>query len=135
MKYVILGMSRFSVQLARLLAEQKHTLTVIDRNPEAFRRLGKEFPAQYVLGIGIDESILRKAHIEQADAFIAATDSDATNLMAAQVAKEVFEVKRCIARVHDESRVELFNSMGLEVICPTLQAATQLALALREEPA
>ncbi|MBI1801691.1 MAG: TrkA family potassium uptake protein [Chloroflexi bacterium] len=128
MKIVILGLSRFGVQLAQLLSRGGHELALIDRNPDAFERLVKNFPATLVLGIGIDQDVMRKAGVEHADWFVAATDSDNTNLMAAQLAKVVFKTPRCVARVHDEARGEVFKELGLiEVICPSLDAAAALS--------
>ena len=133
MKIVILGLSRFGVQFAELMRAAGHQLSLIDRNPESFRRLPQGFPATRVLGIGIDEDVLRKAGTDRADLFVAATDSDNTNLMAAQVAKVVFNTKRSVARVHDHNRADIFNSLGLiEVICPTLEAAKALGQTLKQ---
>jgi trk system potassium uptake protein TrkA len=127
MRIVILGLSRFGVQFANLMLEAGHPLTLIDRDPEAFGRLPAGFPAARLLGIGIDQDVMRKAGVNQADLFVACTDSDNTNLMAAQVAKVVFNIGRSVARVHDEDRAIIFNAMGLiEVICPTLEAARAL---------
>jgi trk system potassium uptake protein TrkA len=128
MKIVILGLSRFGVQFARLMHEAGHQLTLIDRNPSAFGRMPLTISAQHVLGIGIDQDVMRKAGVDQAEMFVAATDSDNTNLMAAQVARVVFSIRRSVARVHDRDRAEIFNSLGLiEVICPPLDAAQALA--------
>jgi trk/ktr system potassium uptake protein len=127
MKVVILGLSRFGVQFAQLMRAAGHQISLIDRSSEAFERLPKDFAAAQVLGIGIDEDVMRKAGIEQSDLFVAATDSDNTNLMAAQVAKGVFNIRRSVARVHDEDRAEIFNALGLiEVICPSLEGAKAL---------
>lgn len=127
MKIVILGLSRFGLQIAGLMRKAGHQLTLIDRDPDAFTRLPSDFAATRILGIGIDQDVMRKAGVNQADLFVACTDSDNTNLMAAQVAKVVFNIKRSVARVHDEDRADIFNAMGLiEVICPTQEAAREL---------
>jgi trk system potassium uptake protein TrkA len=127
MKIVILGLSRFGIQFANLMRAAGHQLTLIDRDSTAFGRLPADLPAMRVLGIGIDQDVMRKAGVHEADLFVACTDSDNTNLMAAQVAKVVFNIHRSIARVHDEDRATIFNAMGLiEVICPTLEAARAL---------
>ena len=136
MKIVILGLSRFGVQFAELVRQAGHTLSLIDRSPEAFNRLPVQFQAARVLGIGIDQDVMRKAGVDQADLFVAATDSDNTNLMAAQVAKVVFNIKRSVARVHDSDSADIFNSLGLiEVICPTQDAARSLGASLAKPEA
>jgi trk system potassium uptake protein TrkA len=133
MKIVILGLSRFGVQFALLMHAAGHQLTLIDRNPAAFGRIPRAVSAQHVLGIGIDQDVMRKAGVDQAGLFVAATDSDNTNLMAAQVAKVVFSVRRSVARVHDHDRAEIFNSLGLiEVICPPLDAAQTLGKTVKQ---
>jgi len=132
MKIVILGLSRFGIQFARLMHEGEHQITLIDRNPAAFARLPRGLTAQHVLGIGIDQDVMRKAGVDQADVFVAATASDNTNLMAAQVAKVVFNIRRSVARVHDSDRADIFNSLGLiEVICPSLAAAETLSKSIQ----
>ena len=78
------------------------------------------FAGETVVGTGIDEDVLRKAGIEHADAFIAVTNWDNTNVMAAQVAKEIFDVPRVICRIYDHLREEVYRELGLETICPTL---------------
>jgi len=123
MKVVLLGCSRFGVQVARLAQQAGHTLAVVDKESDNFSRLGPDFQGEMVLGTGIDEDVLRRAGIEDAAAFIAATNSDNTNLMAAQVVKEVFHVPKIVARVHDAMRGEIFQELGVQTICPTLVGA------------
>lgn len=136
MKIVILGLSRFGVQCAELMQAAGHPIALIDRNPDAFRRLPKGFTAARVLGIGIDADVMRKAGVDTADLFIAATDSDNTNLMAAQVARVVFNIKRSVARVHERKNADIFNALGLiETVCPTYDAAQVLTKTLTFEGA
>ena len=78
------------------------------------------------MGTGIDEDVLRRAGIEQADAFIAVTNWDNTNVMAAQVAKEIFGVRRVVCRIYDHLREEIYRDLGLETICPTLMSADRI---------
>ncbi len=131
MNIVILGLSRFGMQFAALARAEGHQIALIDRNPSAFNRLPGHFTATRVLGSGIDEDVMRKAGVDRADVFLAATDSDNTNLMAAQVAKVEFNIKRSIARVHDENHVDTFNALGMiEITCPTFSAAQALAQSL-----
>jgi trk system potassium uptake protein TrkA len=71
------------------------------------------------VGDGLDEDVLRKAGIEQADAFCALTQGDNRNIMAGQIAKTIFNVNKVIARMYDPSREEVFRELGLETFCPT----------------
>lgn len=126
MRVVILGCGRVGAYLAGMLAEAGHQVTVIDKNSLAFNRLGADFPGRTVVGTGIDEDVLRRAGIEQADAFVAVTNGDNTNMMSAQIAREIFGVKRVICRVYDPLRGELYRTLGLETICSTTWAANRI---------
>lgn len=126
MKVVILGCGRLGAYLARRLVSQGHEVTVIDHDSAALARLGDDFPGRTVVGTGIDEDVLRRAGIEEADAFVAATNWDNTNVMAAQVAREIFGVPRVICRMYDPLREEFYRSLGLETICPTLWSAERI---------
>lgn len=126
MRVVILGCGRTGACLAKMLAGAGHHVTVIDRASTAFKRLGEDFAGELVVGLGIDEDVLRRAGIEQADAFIAVTDGDNTNVMAAQVAREIFGVRRVVVRIYDPLREEIYRTLGLETICPTLLGASRI---------
>lgn len=126
MHVVILGCGRVGAYLAGMLVEAGHQVTVIDKNSLAFSRLGADFPGKTVVGTGIDEDVLRRAGIEQADAFVAVTNGDNTNMMSAQVAREIFGVQRVICRVYDPLRGEFYRTLGLETICSTTWAANRI---------
>ncbi len=106
-------------RLALQLDAAKHDVTIIDRNQEAFSRLGPDFDGQMVLGTGIDEDVLRKAGIEQADAFVAVTNGDNTNAMAGQIAQLIFKVPHVVARLYDPVREETYKTLGLATVSPT----------------
>jgi trk system potassium uptake protein TrkA len=134
MKVIIVGCGRVGSYLARRFQEEGHGVTVVDKDNAAFARLGPGFGGNLIVGTGIDEDVLRRAGIEQADAFIAVTNWDNTNVMAGQVAREVFGVRRVICRIYDHLREEIYRELGLETICPTLLSANQILknLALEE---
>ena len=123
---MILGCGRTGAYLARMLVAEGHQVMVIDRNAEAFRRLAPDFAGNLIVGTGIDEDVLRQAGIEEADAFVAVTNSDNTNVMAAQVAKEIFGVPKVVCRIYDPLREEIYHGLGLETICPTLWGAAKI---------
>ena len=123
MRVVVVGCGRMGAQVARDLDREGHQVTVIDESADTFRRLGSEFAGQTVLGLGIDEDVLRAAGIEQADAFVAVAQSDSINIMAAQVAKEFFGVPKVVARMYDPRREDVYRSLGLETISPTIVGA------------
>lgn len=119
MKIVILGCGRVGARLATQLDEAGNEVTIIDRNQDSFVRLGTDYHGEMILGTGIDEDVLRKAGIEHADAFIAVTNGDNTNAMAAQIAMLVFNVPRVVARLYDPIRDETYRTLGLETVSPT----------------
>ncbi len=127
MKIIILGCGRLGAYLAQVLDKQGHQVTIVDRNSDSFSRLGPDFGGTMILGVGIDEDVLRHAGIEQADAFIAATNGDNTNTMAAEIARLVFQVPRVIARLYDPVRDETFRSFGtFDTVCPTVMSADRI---------
>ncbi len=120
MKIVIMGCGRVGAALAGLLDAEGHTVTVLDLDSYSFRRLPSSFKGKALVGNGIDEDALKKAGIEQADAFFAITQGDNRNILASQIAKYIFNVKRVICRIYDPLRQELYESLGLESISPTI---------------
>jgi trk system potassium uptake protein TrkA len=126
MRIVILGCGRVGAQLAKTLVAEGHQVAVIDKNNAAFAHLGLDFPGNLVVGTGIDEDVLRRAGIEQAGAFVAVTNGDNTNVMAAQVAREIFSVPQVICRIYDPLREEIYRTLGLETICPTLWGTNRI---------
>jgi len=119
MNIVLMGCGRVGAQLAMLLDAEGHLVTVLDTDSYSFRRLSSTFNGTALHGNGIDEDSLRKAGIEEADAFVAVTQGDNRNVMAAQVAKHIFNVPRVICRIYDPLRRELYNTLGLEAFSPT----------------
>ncbi len=119
MKVIIMGCGRVGAHLAALLDGEGHEVTVIDTDAYSFRRLPPAFKGTTLLGNGVDEEVLRKAGIEQADAFVAVTQGDNRNIMANQIAKHIFNVPKVICRIYDPLRQELFDTLGLETVSST----------------
>ena len=123
MNVVILGCGRIGSTLARSMSKEKHRVSIIDRKGDAFRRLGPDFGGQMVVGNGIDDAVLKKAGIEKADAFVAVTNGDNTNIMSVQIAKERFHVPKVAARIYDPIRACAYRELGIETICTTIIGA------------
>jgi trk system potassium uptake protein TrkA len=119
MRVIILGCGRVGATLARLLTREGHDVTVIDKDPNSFHRLGDDFPGSLVRGLGIDSDVLEEAGIRDADAFLAVTSGDNSNVMASQMAKEVYTVPTVLCRVYDPIRAHAYHEMGIHTICPT----------------
>ncbi|MBI2939179.1 MAG: TrkA family potassium uptake protein [Chloroflexi bacterium] len=126
MRVLILGCGRIGSKLAEMLDRDGHYVTVMDSNPEAFQRLSPTFRGEAVVGVGIDEDALRHAGIEQADAFVALTEGDNTNVMASQIAQQIFHVPQVISQIKDPIREDLYRLIGVETLCPTLMGADEI---------
>lgn len=129
MKIVIMGCGRVGARLAGVLDKNGHGVTILDSDSYSFRRLPPDFQGTALLGNGIDEEALRRAGIEEADAFIALTQGDNRNIMSTQMAKHIFNVPRTLCRIYDPLRRDLYEKLGVEAISPT----TIFAEILREK--
>lgn len=116
MRIVIAGCGRVGSDLALTLSEEGHDVSVVDNLPEVFDRLGSTFNGTTHIGLGYDVRVLRSAGIEDADAFVAATDSDNANAMAVQVAQRVFGVPKTIARLDDPAREDAYRALGVQFV-------------------
>ena len=134
MKVVIMGCGRVGAALATMLDADGHDVTVLDVRQEAFRRLPPEFKGRRHTGNGIDQDVLARIGLAQADAFVATTQGDNRNVMATQIAKHVFGVRRTLCRIYDPIREQIYNELGLETISPTLVGARMLKELLDREP-
>jgi len=137
MEYVIVGCGNTGAALARLLLAEGAGLTILDQNPAAFAALSDDFTGRLEVGTGLDEDVLRRAGADHADGLAAVTSDDNRNLMCALIARRRFGIERVVARINDPTRSELFDDLGIHVICSTLTAAKQMRDVLgagRSEP-
>ncbi len=135
MKVVIMGCGRVGSTLAVMLAAEGHDVTVLDVRADAFRRLPADFRGKRHIGNGIDQDVLARIGVGEADAFVAVTQGDNRNAMATQVAKHIFGVKRALCRIYDPIREEMYQKLGLETISPTIVGARLLKDKLDRAPA
>ncbi len=123
MRVLIFGCGRTGAALARMLARRGNEVTVLEKDPIALQRLGENHGCKTVIGDGLDDDGLKNAGIESADAFIACTRGDNTNLMAAQIAQTRYKIKMICAKVNDPSRGAEYNKLGVFCIVPNLLTA------------
>jgi trk/ktr system potassium uptake protein len=119
MRSVIVGCGRVGAGFAEHLARAGHEVVLIDISTEAFNRLEPDFPGTAVRGDGTDEAVLRRAGTEGADYFFALTEGDNRNVLAAQLAEEMFAVRHVVAKINDPVRAEAYTALGLSTLCRT----------------
>jgi trk/ktr system potassium uptake protein len=119
-----MGCGRVGARVATRLSAE-HDVTVIDWNPDSLDRLGSDYTGETVVGNGIDVDVLRGTRVGEADVFLALTDGDNRNLMAAQIAKSLGAGK-VLARVYDATRSQIFGELGLVTFSPTVKSAHRL---------
>ncbi|GAA2474094.1 potassium channel family protein [Winogradskya humida] len=126
MHVVIMGCGRLGSTLAHKLDARGHSVAIIDRNADAFRRLGAEFGGTTITGIGFDRDVLREAGIERADAFAAVSSGDNSNIISARLARENFGVARVVARIYDARRAQVYERLGIPTVATIRWAADRM---------
>lgn len=127
MKIIIIGCGRVGAGLAQNLSRRGHTVTVVDKDPTTFERLGSPFAGQTVAGIGFDRDVLLQAGIERAGGLAAVTGSDEANAVIARVARQVFRVPRVVARLYDPRKAAVYQRLGLQTINPVTWGIHRIA--------
>lgn len=112
--------------LAVELDQSGHQVVVIDQSPSSFRRLGSSFGGGTVTGVGFDWDTLREAGIEQADAFVAVSSGDNSNIVSARVARESFGVSTVVARIYDPRRAEIYQRLGIPTVATVRWTADRI---------
>jgi len=118
-KTVIVGCGRVGAVLASSFDQAGHEVIILDLTSRAFDRLPSTFKGTALRGDGTDEDILRRAGAEDADVFIAMTEGDNRNVMAAQLAQEALGAKRVIAKINDPLRADAYADLGIAALCRT----------------
>jgi trk system potassium uptake protein len=132
LRLLIVGCGRVGSQIAANMDKEGHEVVIVDRDPNAFSRasnrgvLTREFKGDQVVGNGTDVDVLRRAGIERADGFVAVTEGDNRNIMASQIAKDVYKVPHVVTRIYDPERAEAYEKLGLHTICPTIEGARHI---------
>ena len=131
---IVIGCGRAGSEIAARLCRAGHSVVVIDHEKQAFTRLPDDFSGTTIVGRAIDHEVLESAGIADADAVIATTYGDNSNLTVVQMAKHVYHVGRALARVKDPVRAAVFTKLGLETICSTCVVADAFWDALARTP-
>lgn len=116
MHVIVVGCGRVGARLAALLEDDGHSVAVVDRRAGAFTRLADTFAGERVVGVGFDRDLLRAAGVEHADAVVAVTGGDNSNILVARVARDAFGVDRVVARIYDPRRAEIYERLGIPTV-------------------
>ena len=127
---VVVGCGRLGAGIADTLYDEGEDVVVVDNDKDSFRKLSSSFGGLSVEGNGMDLDILDSVELKRADTLIAVTDNDNVNIMISQLAKEVFNVRKVIARLSDPQRSCVYQDFGIETICPSVLSARQVDLIL-----
>jgi trk system potassium uptake protein TrkA len=126
MKVIVIGCGRVGAELAQAVARKGGEVSVIDRDLNAFQRLGVDFIGHTIQGDVMDEAVLRRAGIAEADGLAAVTPSDQTNLVAGRIAHDVFGVPNIVARVYDPIHAQVFQRAGLQTVISSSWSARRI---------
>jgi trk system potassium uptake protein TrkA len=123
---VIMGCGRVGASLSAAVERLGHSVAVIDKDSQAFRRLSTDFRGQQVVGGGFDRRVLIEAGIERAGAFAAVSNGDNSNIIGARVARETFGVERVVARIYDAKRAEVYERLGIPTVATVRWTADRM---------
>ena len=119
MKILIIGCGKLGAGLAIELYKKGHTISIVDKDEDAFYNLGADFNGTIVCGNGYDKDVLMEAEIEYVDAVVCATGNDEINAVAAKIAKDIFYVKYVVARLYNPRKAKIFEALGIKAISTT----------------
>ncbi len=130
MRVIIMGCGRVGSELSNALSEGGHEIIVIDKNPAAFYRYPPGKHARQIVGLGFDRDVLEEAGIKEADAFVAVSSGDNSNIVSARVALERYHVPKVIARIFDPRRAEIYERLNIPTVATTTWGIKQIQLML-----
>ncbi|OCN00977.1 potassium transporter TrkA [Clostridium sp. W14A] len=123
---VVIGCGRLGANLANALSDEDGNVLIIDKNKDAFRKLSPSYGGLTVVGDATDLGVLQEAQINKADVVVAVTNNDNANIMVAQIARELFQIDRVIARLYDPERECVYREFEIDTICPAILSAKEI---------
>jgi trk system potassium uptake protein TrkA len=131
-KAVVIGCGRVGSAVAKGLAASAWDVLAIDEDEDALIRLGPVWKGGFVVGHGMDSSVLERAGVADADAAVVATDGDNTNIVIGQVLQKRYEIPTVVVRILDPARADFYSRRGMRTVCPTETAISVLLETVRE---
>ena len=133
---VVMGSGRVGIATSMALTQRGHSVAIIDKRVEAFERLPPGFSARTIVGVGFDRAVLEEAGIQQADAFIAVSSGDNSNIVSARIAREHYHVPKVVARIYDPRRAQIYERLNIPTVASVAWSVQQIEFLLfhgREE--
>ena len=126
MNAVVIGCGRVGSAVAKGLAAEGWEVTVVDEDEDALGRLGAGWRGGFVVGHGMDVTVLERAGLADADAAVVSTDGDNTNIVIGQILSKRYGIETVAVRVLDPARAKLYSDRGMRIVCPTQTAISEL---------
>ena len=123
---VIIGCGRLGASLANAISDKDASVMIVDRDERAFRKLGTSYGGLTLTGKATDIAVLCSAEIERADTVVSVTNDDNTNIMVAQIARNVYHIPNVICRLYDPEREIVYKEFGIDTICPTVLSTREI---------
>jgi trk system potassium uptake protein TrkA len=128
---VVIGCGRVGSSVAKGLAADGWSVTAVDQDEDALARLGPGWRGGFVVGHGMDVTVLERAGVTDADAAVVATNGDNTNIVIGQVLQKRYAVGTVVVRILDPARAKLYSDRGMSIVCPTQTAISDLLASVR----
>lgn len=127
---IIIGCGRLGASLANTLSEKGTNVLMLDKDSSAFRKLSSSYGGLTLEGDARDIASLKEAGIENAKVLVSVTNDDNTNIMVAQIAKEVYQIPHVVCRLYDPERECVYHEFGIKTICPAVLSAQEISKVL-----
>ncbi len=123
---IVVGCGRLGANLANTMYDDGKSVVIIDKDKNSFRKLSASFGGLTVVGDAMEFSVLNDAEINKAGAVISVTNNDNTNIMVAQIAKEMYQINEVVARLYDPERECVYKEFGISTICPAVLSRKEI---------
>lgn len=122
---IVVGCGRVGSELAMGLSEEGHSVVIIDKNRDSFRRL-THYHGKTIIGSGFDRDVLFQAEAVTADALAAVTSGDNSNILCARIARDHYNIKNVVARIYDPARADIYMKLGIPTVATSLWTTQQV---------
>ena len=126
MHVIVVGCGRVGSELALALDRAGHSVAVIDKNRNAFRKLPENWGGRAVVGFGFDRNHLEQAGVEECQALAAVTSGDNSNVLSARIARETYQIPSVVARIYDPRRAVIYQRLGIPTVATVTWTTEQV---------